>query len=68
MADTSDGGWVRNAVTSCASTRPWACANGAVSAGSGAASLSTRASASATGIKAMTKAPPARGQQFDARV
>src|SRR5581483_10188689 len=52
MAETSSGGWVRNAATSAASTRPCASASGAISAASGLACSSTRASASATDISA----------------
>src|SRR5260370_3912717 len=52
MAETSAGGWVRNAATSAASTRPWASVSGVGSAANGSASASTRESASATGISA----------------
>src|SRR6202140_3457754 len=57
MAETSAGGWVRNAERSSASTRPWACASGAASAAKGAASRNTKASACATGINATARSP-----------
>src|ERR1700722_844965 len=57
MADTSAGGWVRNATRSSASTRPWACASSAASAAKGNASRNTRASACATGINATARSP-----------
>src|SRR5579863_4449532 len=59
MADTSAGGWVRNAFRSAASTRPWASASGACCAGSGAAWESTRSSASATDSNATCLLPRA---------
>src|SRR5262249_52269304 len=54
MAERSSGGWVRSAITSVANTRPCALLSGASSAESGVAPSSTRASASATEISAMS--------------
>src|SRR5215475_1099401 len=52
MAETVAGGWERRALTSSASTRPCAARSGAVSTPRGPACSSTRASASATAIRA----------------
>src|SRR5215467_9061186 len=62
MADTSAGGWVRKAARLSASTRPWACPSGTLSALRGAASRSTSARASATGNNATLDLPQARAR------
>src|SRR5690349_10297585 len=66
MAETAAGGCVRKAATSLVRTRPWASMSGTCSLGNGAASASTRASASATGISATALLLHAIGARFAA--